>query len=99
VATVADLGAAVASFSGDELDSMATACELRDTSGFVMGSSGNFGSFSETVKNYSGLAVIGGIAIPPGSTDTIGLWCRSEFDPLGTGPAQLMLLQVGEIAP
>jgi hypothetical protein len=99
VGTVADVGAAVASFAGDNLFSVATACELRDTGGYVMGSSGNFGSASETVKNYSGLAVIGGIAVPPGSTDTIGLWCRSEFDPLGTGPAQLMLLQVGEIAP
>jgi hypothetical protein len=99
VATVADLGAAVASFSGDHLDSMATACELRDAGGFVMGSSGNFGTFSEFVKNYSGLAVIGGIGVPSGSTTTIGLWCRSEFEPMSTGPAQLMLLQVGEITP
>jgi len=27
------------------------------------------------------------------------LWCRSEFDAVHVGPAQLMLLQVGEIAP
>lgn len=99
VATVADLGATVASFGGDDLKSMATACRLQDSGGFMMGNSGNFGSFSEFVKNYSGLAVIGGIGVPPGSTDTIELWCRSEFDPLHTGPAQLMLLQVGAITP
>ena len=101
VATVADLGTSIGFFDGapDELHSVATACQLRDSSGFVMGNSGNFGSQSPFVKNFSGLAVIGGVAVPPGSTNTIGLWCRSEFDPLATGPAQLMLLQVGQITP
>ncbi|HEX6795710.1 MAG TPA: hypothetical protein VF304_17840 [Casimicrobiaceae bacterium] len=99
VATVADVGDVGLSFSGEHLESAATACRLQDGSGFVMGSSGNFGSSSEFVKNFSGLAVIGGTAVPPGSTNTIELWCRSEFDDLGTGPAQLMLLQVGEITP
>ncbi|HEX6795902.1 MAG TPA: hypothetical protein VF304_18840 [Casimicrobiaceae bacterium] len=84
---------------GEEQRSMATACQLRDAGGLVIGNSGNFGSFSQFVKNYSGVAVIGGIAVPPESTDTIGLWCRSEFDPVSAGPAQLMLLQVGVIAP
>ena len=96
---MSDLGTADQSFGGDELDALATACRLQDGNGFVMGNSGNFGSFSQFVKNYSGLAVIGGTAVPPGSTGTVGLWCRSEFDGLSTGPAQLMLLQVGEIIP
>jgi len=99
VATVADLGTADQSFGGDDLKSLATACRLQDGNGFVMGNSGSFGSFSESVKNYSGLAVIGGTAVPPDATGTVGLWCRSEFDAVHVGPAQLMLLQVGEIAP
>ena len=99
VATVADLGTADQSFGGDDLKSLATACRLQDGNGFVMGNSGSFGSFSESVKNYSGLAVIGGTAVPPGSTGTVGLWCRSEFDAVHVGPAQLMLMQVGEITP
>jgi hypothetical protein len=99
VATVADLGTPDLAFNSSDLRSLATACRLQDENGFIMGSSGNFGSFNQFVRNYSGLAVIGGSAIPPGSTGTIGLWCRSEFDELTTGPAQLMLLQVGEITP
>jgi hypothetical protein len=84
---------------GTDLRSLATACRLQDENGFVMGSSGNFGSYNQYVKNFSGLAVIGGTAVAPGATGTIELWCRSEFDELQTGPAQLMLLQVGEITP
>ena len=68
-------------------------------SGFVMGNSGSFGSFSQFVKNYNGLAVIGGIAVRTESTGTVGLWCRSEFDAVHAGPAQLKLLQVGKIIP
>ena len=99
VATVGNVGQASASFGGSTLVSLATACQLQDATGYVMGLSGSFGSFSEFVKNYSAVAVIGGIAVPPGATNSVELWCRSEFDPLTVGNAQIMLLQVGAIVP
>ena len=99
VATAGSVGGGSVYFDGSNLHSVAAACQLRDNSGYVLGGNVAFGSQSQYVKNFSDIGVIGGIAVPPGSTNSIGLWCRSEFDSLSLGDAQLMLMQIGSIAP
>ncbi|MGE5117601.1 MAG: hypothetical protein ACM3N6_14035 [Betaproteobacteria bacterium] len=99
VATAGSVGGGSVYFDGSNLHSVAAACQLRDNSGYVLGGNVAFGSQSQYVKNFSDIGVIGGMAVPPGSTNSIGLWCRSEFDSLSLGDAQLMLMQIGSIAP
>jgi hypothetical protein len=80
---------------GDDLTSIATACELRNANNGVIGGNGATGAQNEFVKVSHEITVNGGIFVPDGGANTVSLWCRSEFHPLGVAGAQIMVLRIG----
>lgn len=82
----------------DEIHQEVMECQLRDSSGGVMGASRAAGRAGKFQLDSSEITVTGGLFVPDGGGNVVSLWCREEFGSGALDGAQIMVLKIGGFA-